>query len=62
MGSQNLPPSDVELAMEMGLQRITHADIMADMEHDGYAIEQRTRQVIIENSQRSPAVRDLVNC
>ena len=43
-----------------GLQSITHADIMADMMHDGYGIEESTMNEVKQYSRRTPPLRELM--
>ena len=48
-----LDASDTRDVMEAALNRITHADILADMQHDGYGVEELTRLSVESFSKRS---------
>ena len=48
-----LDASDTKDVMEAALNRITHADILADMQHDGYGVEESTRVSVESFSKRS---------
>ena len=61
VGEHFLDASWTKDVMEAALNRITHGDILADMQHDGYGVKESTRVSVKLFSKRSiPVAEDLV--
>jgi hypothetical protein len=45
--------------MMEGLRNITHYDVVRDMTHDGYGVEQTTMDLVTQYSRPSPLLKDL---
>ena len=58
-GAKKVEPNDLSTMMDVGLSRVTHYDVMADMQHCGYGIEPSLLHEICAYSGPSPKIEDL---